>query len=133
MQSFRTGLENFGGTPVVGTGSILAIWGGRLSATLLFVSGASHLWPPPPAIDQELHTMFLFVAAMVPLTIGEFVAFYVGVLEITPKNGRGLLQARTLQNETFSLLREGAATLEKIINAALGRDTSRHHGDKNDQ
>jgi hypothetical protein len=109
---------------VGGIGSILAIWVGRFSAALLFFAGASHLWPPPPPLDQEIHTMFLSVAAMVPLTIGEFIAFYVGMLEVTPKNTKGLRQAKELQHETFSVLHEGADAIRKLLKSTTWRGSS---------
>jgi hypothetical protein len=106
---------------VGGTGSIIAIWVGRLSAALLVCSGASHLWPPPPPLYQELHTMFLCVAALVPLTIAEFIAFYVAMLEMAPKTSPGLKQVRELQHQAFSPFRDGAAAIKQIYDATVGR------------
>jgi hypothetical protein len=100
-------------------GSLFAIWGGRFTAGLLFVSGATHLWPAPPAWDQEIHTMILFVASMVPLSIGEFIAFYFAVLAGTPKNAKGLRQVKSLQHETFSLLNESVSALKKLTGISV--------------
>jgi hypothetical protein len=110
----KTGREN-----VHCAGSLFAIWGGRLTAALLFISGATHLWPPPPPWDQEIHTMILFVASMVPLSIGEFIAFYFAVLDVTPKNAKGLRQVKTLQHETFSLFNEGVSALKKLAGISV--------------
>lgn len=101
-------------------GPVIVIWGGRLSGGLLFVSGTTQLWPMPPSFAQELHAMFLCVAAMVPLTIGEFIAFYLAMLKSVPRNGRGVARAATLQHHTFMVFRDGAASIGRVFRATVG-------------
>jgi hypothetical protein len=97
-------------------GSLFAIWGGRSSAALLFFSGATHLSPPlPPPWDQEMHAMVLFVAAMVPLTIGEFIAFYFGVLDVTSKDAEGVRQVKTLQQQVLGLITGSVNVLKQLV------------------
>jgi hypothetical protein len=115
---------------------MMVVWFGRVSGGLMFVSGTSQLLPipPPPSIIQELHAMFLWIAAMVPLTIGEFIAAYLMMLKAAPINPSGIDVVAKLQHQVFDVFRDGADSITKIFKATAGNGSSdRNNADRNDE
>jgi hypothetical protein len=100
---------------VVGTGAVIAMWGGRIAFAAFLFSGGSHLWPVPPALDQELHALFVCFAAMVPLAIGEFIAAYLAMLATTSQ----LADVQKLQGAVLGLLADAPDTLKKMSGATI--------------
>jgi hypothetical protein len=109
---------------------MMVVWFGRVSGGLMFVSATSQLFPipPPPSIIQELHAMFLWIAAMVPLTIGEFIAAYLVMLKAAPINPSGIDVVAKLQHQVFDVFKDGAGSIAKIFKATAGHGS----GDRND-
>jgi hypothetical protein len=106
---------------VVGTGAMIAMWGGRSGSVAFLFSGVTHLlvWPPPPNLEHGLQALFLTVVAMVFLSIGEFVAVYLAMLATTTMAPAGpgsnqFANVQQLQRAVFGLLAEALDTLSKI-------------------
>jgi hypothetical protein len=110
---------------VIGTGSMFAMWGGRLASAAFLFSGGSHLWPPPPALGNELEALFLWLVALVFLSIGEFVAAYLAMLAATTR-GAALAgsdqidKVRHLQSAVFDLLGQAPDMIKKMFKATIG-------------
>ena len=101
---------------LVGAGAIMAMWGGRIVFAAFLLSGGSHLWPLPPALEQELHALFICFAAMVPLAIGEFIAAYLAMLATTSQ----LADVQKLQGAVIGLLTDAPDTLKKMFGSTVG-------------
>jgi len=98
-------------------GATMVVWGGRIASGIVFFSGATLLWPPPPQAQNIPYALGIFLGAMVPLTIGEFIAFYLLVLNTIPKDVKGVVVAKKLQREAIAGIGDAAATIKKIVQA----------------
>jgi hypothetical protein len=86
------------------SGALIAAWMGRLGGVSVFLAGTATLWPPPPpTTTTTLAALPIYLGAMVILTIGEFIAFYVEVLDHLPKNPDGVADAKKIQNQAIEL------------------------------
>ena len=72
--------------------------------------------PPPPALEQELHALFICFAAMVPLVIGEFIAAYLAMLATTSQ----LADVQKLQGAVLGLLTDAPDTVKKMFGSTVG-------------
>jgi hypothetical protein len=99
------------------TGSLMAMWAGRLMCAIVFLSGTVQLLPPPtkPTTGAVLAAIGIYLAAMVFLTIGEFIAFYLAVLATLPTNITGVSQAQTVQAQIFDLISKAATSFKNIF------------------
>jgi hypothetical protein len=109
---------------------VMAVWFGRVTGGLLLVSGASQVLPIPPSplITEELHAMLLCIASLVPITIGEYVAFNLAILKAIPIDPRSIDVARKLQRQTFEVFRDGADSITKLMHATYGPSQPRNEG-----
>ena len=109
---------------MVGIGSIVAAGVGRLACAAIVAAGGSHLLPPPPPpIHEEMHAMFLFLAAMVPLATGEVIAGYLNLISITAKvkNRKARLrELKTVQRSMFGALTVSANAVKSIFTRTVG-------------
>jgi hypothetical protein len=85
----------------------------------LFFSGITHLWPLPPSLPEEMHALFLWVAAMVFLTMGEFVACHLAMLSLVSKNPKDWQKVRNIERQTFSVFRDGVAAIKNIYEGTI--------------
>jgi len=104
---------------------MFAMWGGRLASAAFLFSGGSHLWPPPPPLGNELEALFLWLVALVFLTIGEFVAAYLAMLAATSRGAASagsdqIDKVRHLQSAVFDLLGQAPDMIKKMFKATTG-------------
>jgi hypothetical protein len=104
----------------------MVVWFGRLSGGVMFLVGTSQVLPipPPPSMWQGLSALFLSMTAMVPITIGEFIAVYLAMLKTIPINPRGIDDAARLQRQVFDLLNNAANSIGKLFSATTGPRSS---------
>src|SRR5258708_3712606 len=94
---------------------------GRGSGLLLFGAGGAHIVSAyPPEIQHVMYALFFFLAAFVPVTIAEFVAFDLAVLKNLPRDPSGLIESKKVRLETFAGLREAAILIKKMHQALVG-------------
>jgi hypothetical protein len=120
---------------VFAVSAVMVVWIGRVSGVLMLVSGTAQLFPipPPPSIIQGLNAMYFSIAAMVPLTIGEFIAAYLVMLKAAPINPSGIDVVAKLQHQAFDVFRDGADSITKIFKATAGHGSSdRNNADRSD-
>jgi hypothetical protein len=108
---------------MIGVDSLLAVWLGRFMCGLFVCTGVEHLWPPPPSAFQELHAMFLFLVAMVPLATGEIVACYLDLISTTSKikdRTRRIEELQKLQRAVLGSVIGAASAVTKVFKSTVG-------------
>jgi hypothetical protein len=114
---------------VVGIGSTVAVYVGRLGCAAFVAAGGSHLLPPPPPpIQEEMHAMFLFLVAMVPLATGEIIAGYLNLISITAKikdRRARRKELETLQRSMFGALIAAGSAVKKLFAQTAGMTRGR--------
>jgi hypothetical protein len=108
------------GAMIITTGSLMAMWGGRVASTIVFLSGTAQLWPPPPGAPAVLVALGVYLAAMVMLIIGEFIAFYLAVLDQLPKDIKGVAEAKKVQSQAIEMITKAATGARDIIRTTGG-------------
>jgi hypothetical protein len=105
---------------MVSSGSLLVVTVGRGAGLLLFGAGGAHIVSafPPPMLDV-MYALFFFLAAFVPLTIAEFIAFDLAVLRNLPKDSSGLVEAKKVRLETFAGIRDAATSLKNMYQTVV--------------
>jgi hypothetical protein len=113
-----------GGTLVIAIDSFLAAWLGRFMCGVFFCTGVGHVWPPPlPSAWEELHALFLFLVALLPLATGEIVACYLDLISTTTKikdRRERLQELQRLQDAVFAAVTAAANSALNIFKS-IGR------------
>jgi hypothetical protein len=92
---------------MIPSGALMAAWFGRLGSAIIFVANTATLWPPPPpTITAELAALPVYLGAIVILTIGEFIAFYLAVLDHLPRDKEGVADAGKIQDQAIRLAKK---------------------------
>ena len=108
---------------MIGIGSLMAAWVGRTVCGAFVCAGILHLVPPPPPpATEELHAMFVCLAAMIPLATGEIVAVYLGLVSTASniKNRAGRArELKILQRAIFQVITDAASTISQIFTKLL--------------
>jgi hypothetical protein len=106
---------------VFSSGAAMVVLFGRGSGLLLFGAGGAHMLVPfPPKPIEVMVALFLFLAALIFVSVADFLAFYLGVLKGIPRTARGLADAKKVRIETFASFREAADGLKTIYRATIG-------------
>jgi len=104
-------------------GAMIAVWVGRAQTAILSVLAVLHLWPPPPPPPLSVvEASMVMIVAMVPLTIGEFIAAYLRVLsEIRVTNThQALLEIDLVKKAFFNLLGDLTSVVTRV-RSIIGR------------
>jgi hypothetical protein len=108
---------------MIGIDSLIAVWVGRFMCGLFVCTGVEHLWPPPPpSAYEEMHAMFLFLVAMVPLATGEVVACYLDLISTTSEiknRTQRLRELQRLQGAVFGSVIGAASAVTKVFKSTV--------------